>query len=154
MALRWPGKQRWQDYPRQALKRLPISNCSGKKKKTRGEYSKIKATLAQCREEVQRGHWVGIKGTAWVEVCRRKMWPTRSHGRQPPVWDISECTVRCKLIACLGEAVLWHSTAFLKIPKWNRMSHTTKGYGSRILRKLQINIMSGQQNRMPITSKV
>lgn len=48
MALRWQWKQRWQDYPLQALQRLPISYCCGKNK---GEYSEMKVTCKQCREE-------------------------------------------------------------------------------------------------------
>lgn len=87
MALRWPRKQRWQDYPCHALKRLPISNCSGKNE---GEYSKMQVTLAQCRVEARGGivleskkapglrffrkkdmaHTLALKTTSWFRDCK------------------------------------------------------------------------------------
>lgn len=104
---------RWQDYPRQALKRLPISNCSGKNK---GEYSIMKVTLTVQRGR-QRGHCVGIKGSAWIEVYGRKMWPALPL-KTACFRDFRVYCTRCKLIACLSEVLLWHETVSLKILRW------------------------------------
>lgn len=90
MALRWPWKQRWQDYPRQALKRLPISNCSGKNE---GEYAGMKVTLAQCGEEGSGGIVLESKTVPGLRFAERKTWPTHFHWRQLAVLEIAACTV-------------------------------------------------------------
>lgn len=91
---------------------------------------KIKVALTQCRVEPQLGHWAGIKGTAWAEVCARKMWPTHSRRRQPPAWDISEahCTPQTD---CLprGEACVVARDHISPTPKMKLyVIYTTKRY--------------------------
>lgn len=44
-----------------------------------GEYSDMKATSTLHRYGRQQGPCVGIKDSAWIEVCGRETWPAHFH---------------------------------------------------------------------------
>lgn len=103
IAPRWPWKQRWQDYHLQALKSIPISNCTGNNKGW--IFWNESGTRTVQRKKL--GHCTEIKDAAWIEVWGRRRGLLTS---KKDIW-VRNCTMSYRsweLIACLREVLLWN----------------------------------------------